>query len=164
MSLAAALAFAATSAAAGSFADLDAIDRAVAGFTGAPIGTVGGATVPVDKRLRLQPCYNPLALSWRTTRRESVVVQCPDAGGWRLFVPVRQDTPAAAAGPAVNRGDAIAVAVQGDGFTVSQPGEAMETGAVGDWIRVRLASAPRASADQMRAQIVRPGLVTLPLP
>jgi flagellar basal body P-ring formation protein FlgA len=160
MSLAAALAFAATT----PFADLDAIDRAVAGFTGNAIGTVGGATVPVDKRLKLQPCYNPLALSWRTQRRESVVVQCPDAGGWRLFVPVRQDSVGAAAAPAVNRGDAIAVAIRGDGFTVSQPGEAMENGAVGEWIRVRLASAPRASADAMRAQVVRPGLVALPLP
>lgn len=160
MSIAAALAFAATT----PFADLDAIDRAVAGFTGNAIGTVGGATVPVDKRLKLQPCYNPLALSWRTTRRESVVVQCPDAGGWRLFVPVRQDSVAQAAAPAVNRGDAIAVAIRGDGFTVSQPGEAMENGAVGEWIRVRLASAPRASADAMRAQVVRPGLVALPLP
>lgn len=160
MSLAAALVFAATT----PFADLDAIDRAVAGFTGMPIGTVGGATVPVDKRLKLQPCFNPLALSWRTTRRESVVVQCPDAGGWRLFVPVRQDSVGPAAAPAVNRGDAIAVAIRGDGFTVSQPGEAMENGAVGEWIRVRLASAPRSSADSMRAQVVRPGLVALPLP
>jgi flagellar basal body P-ring formation protein FlgA len=160
MSLAAALALAATT----PFADLNAIDRAVADFTGSPMGAVGGATVPVDKRLRLQPCANPLSLSWRTTRRESVVVQCPDIGGWRLFVPVQQDSLGRAAAPAVNRGDAIAVAIRGDGFTVSQPGEAMESGAVGEWIRVRLASAPRASADAMRAQIVRPGLVALPLP
>src|SRR6478609_6219167 len=38
------------------FADPAAIDRAVAAFTGAPIGTPGGARTPVDRRLRLAAC------------------------------------------------------------------------------------------------------------
>ncbi|PEQ14459.1 hypothetical protein B2G71_02375 [Novosphingobium sp. PC22D] len=147
-----------------SYADLDAIDRAVAGFTGAPIGETGGATVPVDRRLRLRPCANPLALSWRTQGRESVVVQCPDPGGWRLFVPVSRPLAGPSAVPAINRGDAISLAVRGDGFTVSQPGEAMESGAVGAWIRVRPAAGGRGGGDPMRAQVVRPGLAALPLP
>jgi len=136
------------------FADLDAIDRQVAAFS-------GGEAAAVDRRLRLQPCGSGLALSWRTSAQDSVVVQCGDAGGWRLFVPARSAGPTSP--PAVTRGDAVAIAISGDGFTVSQPGEALEAGAVGAWIRVRPVSAgtPR---EVMRARIERPGLVTVPLP
>ncbi|MCT2398148.1 flagella basal body P-ring formation protein FlgA [Novosphingobium mangrovi (ex Huang et al. 2023)] len=160
----------AAAAASGAFADLDAIDRQVAAFTGAPVGEAGGALTPVDRRLRLQPCRSGIALSWRTRQEQSVVVQCGDINGWRLFVPVRRAAPvAAAAAPvpvanAVNRGDAVAIAITGDGFTVSQPGEAMEAGPVGAWIRVRPAGSANSRAEPMRARIERPGLVTLPLP
>lgn len=148
------------------FADLDSIDRQVAQFTGAVVGQPGGAQAPVDKRLRLQPCLAPLALGWHGARRDTVVVQCPDAGSWKLYVPVSGGPQSAVAAlPAVSRGDAVTIAVNGAGFTVSQPGEAMEAGAVGAWIKVRTVSAnarPGAS-DTMRAQIVRPGLVAIPL-
>jgi flagella basal body P-ring formation protein FlgA len=153
-------------AAAAPFADLDAIDRQVAMFTGAPIGAVGGATQGLDRRLRLRPCYSPVALAWRGQAHDTIVAECPDAGGWRLFVPVR----AAISGPsgpaAINRGDAVTVAIAGDGFSVSQPGEALDAGGVGAWIRVRAAGrgTARSGGDAMRAQVVRPGLVTLPMP
>ncbi|MYL97537.1 hypothetical protein GR702_07090 [Novosphingobium sp. FGD1] len=157
-------------AAASPFADLDAIDRQVAAFTGAPAGELGGAATPVDRRLRLQPCRSGLALSWRTSARDSVVVQCGDPSGWRLFVPIRSGAAGAGAGGAgqdgpvaVARGDAVAIAVSGEGFTVSQPGEAMESGPVGGWIRVR-AAGKTARTDVMRARIERPGLVSVPLP
>lgn len=150
-------------AATGGFADLSAIDREVSGFTGSQIGESGGASSPVDRRLRLQPCRAPLALSWRTQAHDSVVVQCGDPGSWRLFVPVRQPTPAAALENAISRGDAISIAVTGDGFSVAQPGEAMEGGAVGSWIRVRPINA-KPNAEPMRAQVVRPGLTALPMP
>lgn len=151
----------------GAFADLGAIDRQVEAFTGAPIGQVGGALTPVDRRLRLQPCRSGIGLSWRSSLQDSVLVQCGDANGWRLFVPVRRAAPTAPAAPApnaVNRGDAVAIAVTGDGFTVSQPGEAMDAGPVGAWIRVRPAGAANSRAEPMRARIERPGLVMLPLP
>lgn len=149
------------------FVDLDAIDRQVASFTGAPAGEVGGAAMPVDRRLRLQPCRSGLSLSWRTQAQDSVVVQCGDPSGWRLFVPVRSGGAGAGQGAvAVARGDAVAIAVTGEGFTVSQPGEAMESGPVGGWIRVRPAAVPGKATrgDVMRARIERPGLVSLPLP
>lgn len=149
------------------FADLDAIDRQVAAFTGAPIGGEGGATLPVDRRLRLRPCGVGLALSWRSAVRDSVVVQCGDPGGWRLFVPVRQapaDAPEQPAPQAVRRGDAVAITVRGDGFSVSQPGEALEGGAIDAWIRVRPLSPGKGRAEEMRAQVIRPGLVSFPLP
>ncbi|WP_394659344.1 flagella basal body P-ring formation protein FlgA [uncultured Novosphingobium sp.] len=144
------------------YADLAAIDREVAGFTGAEIGQSGGAMTPVDRRLRLVPCASPLALSWRTQNHESVIVQCGDPGSWRLFVPIKRDLQGPGGAPAINRGDGISIAVNGDGFSVAQPGEAMESGAVGSWIRVRPINA-KPNAEPMRAQVVRPGLVSLPL-
>jgi len=106
------------------FADLAAIDTAVAQFTGAPQGAVGGAAQPADRRLKLAPCANPLSLSWYAGRRDTVLIQWPDVGGWRLFVPVLQPAPHASGGgvaeaPAVLRGEAVTVTVSGDGFSVS---------------------------------------------
>lgn len=152
-------------AAAASFADLDAIDAQVAQFTGHAIGQSGGAARPVDRRLKLRPCVSPLALSWNAQQRETVLVQCPDIGGWRLYVPVRGAEPAEAKLPAINRGDAVTIAVTGEGFSVSQPGVAMEGAPVGGWIKVRLLnSSTRGGAPSMSAQVIRPGLVGVPLP
>jgi flagella basal body P-ring formation protein FlgA len=135
------------------------IDNAVAAFTGQPIGVPGGAAQPIDRRLRLAACSAPFALAWHGTVQTSVLVSCPDAGGWRVFVPIvqaRREEPAAIA---VARGEGVTITVAGEGFSVSQPGEAMDAGAVGAWIRVRTT----AKADPVRARIVRPGLVELPI-
>ena len=156
-----ALAIAAAAQALTPFADLDALDRRIAAFTGAPAGAEGGAVVPLDRRLRLTPCRAPVALSWRGERRDAVVVQCGDAGSWRLFVPLRSAPPPAFAAPVVNRGDMVTIAVAGTGFSVSQPGEALDSGAAGAWIRVR---AVNGKGDPMRAKVLRPGLVGLLLP
>lgn len=154
--------------AAAPFADLAAIDAQVAQFTGAAAGEEGGAVRPVDRRLRLQDCEAMLDLRWNTASRQTVVVQCPDTDGWRIFVPVRSVSVAAQAEkqvPVVNRGDSVAIAVAGRGFSVSQPGEALESGSAGDWIRVRKAGeGRRQSGDTLRALVVRPGLVRLSLP
>lgn len=162
---AAALSASASAAPAAGGADLAQIDRQVAAFTGAPQGAVGGAILPVDRRLRLVACNSPLSLGWHTARKESVVVQCPDAGSWRLFVPV---TPAQQAGgtsdaPAVTRGEAVTVSVTGEGFAVSQPGIAMDAGPVGAWIRVRMVQGGQPKGDAMRAQVIRPGLLAIPM-
>ena len=151
----------ATPAIAQTTADLDAVDRAVAQFTGAAQGQPGGAAMPVDRRLRLAPCRVPLALGWHGQRRESVEVLCPAPGGWKLYVPIAGAGPAAAAPNAVSRGDAVSVTVIGDGFAVSQAGEALEGGAVGSWIRVRTQS---PGAPVLRARVLRPGAVGIDLP
>lgn len=140
------------------FADPVAIDGAVAQFTGMPLGSPGGAAQPVDRRLKLSACANPLSVGWYAGRRDTVLVQCPDPGSWRLFVPLLVS--AAAESPAVLRGESVTIAVSGAGFSISQPGEALEGGAVGSWIRVK----PAAGANQpVRARIVRPGLVQVDL-
>ena len=143
------------------FADLGAIDRAVATFAGAEIGLPGGAILPVDRRLRLAACPQSLDLAWHDGRHATVLVQCPVPGGWHIFVPVR----AVGGGPvAVARGEDVTISVTGDGFTVSQTGEAMDGGAVGEWIRVRPAREGSPRGDAIRARIVRPGEVEVPLP
>ncbi len=153
-----------------SFVDLAAIDAQIARFTDAERGQVGGAILPVDRRLRLEPCLAELNLSWRNIRHDSLLVQCPVAGGWRLFVPIKAAViaPVVAAAPAVRviavaRGEVVSVTVNGEGFTVSQPGEAMEAGVVGEWVRVRMVKDGSPRGEPMRAQIVRPGLLVVPL-
>ncbi len=153
-----ALLFAPAAALAQSYTDLPAIDRAVAAFAGASIGQPGGAAQPVDRRMHLAGCAAPLALSWYGSRRDTVLVQCPDPASWRIFVPLTAGSAPGNEKPAVLRGEAVTIAVAGDGFSVSQAGEALEPGAVGTWIRVRTAN---ASAQPIRARIVRPGLVVV---
>lgn len=150
------------SATAAGFADPAAIDQEVARFTGASIGLPGGARLPVDRRLKLARCAAPLALEWYGQRRDTVLVRCPDNGGWRIYVPLDTGSPGAARQTAVARGDAVTMAVQGRGFVLSRQAEALESGAVGDWIRVRPAG--NARAEPVRMQIVRPGMVGTQLP
>lgn len=149
----------------GAFANLDEIDREVASFTGAGIGAPGGAVRPLDKRLRLRACGSQVALDWHTQRRDTVTVRCPDPGGWTLFVPVMTGavTGAIAASPAVNRGDPVSLSVSGRSFAVSRPAEALEAGAVGQWIRVRPITERMSAEPALRAQVVRPGQVSLPV-
>lgn len=135
-------------------ADLAAIDRAVAAFA-------GQTAPPVDRRLRLAACAVPLALGWYGARRESVQVACPVHGGWRIFVPIAAVAGSGPVAQAITRGDAVSITVSGGGFAVSQPGEALEGGAVGAWIKVRSLN-PKAPA--MRARVIRPGLVGMDLP
>lgn len=140
--------------------DPAAIDSAVAAFTGAEQGLPGGAAAPVDRRLRLAACPVPLALDWYGVRRETVTVSCRAAGGWRLFVPL-SGAGGPAAAPAIIRGDAVTISASGDGFAVSQPGEALEAGAIGAWIKVRGSA---AGSQPLRARVIRPGLVGIALP
>lgn len=140
--------------------DPAAIDRAVVAFTGADIGAPGGPRLPADRRLRLNACAAPLAVAWHGTARTSVRVECPGPQSWRIFVAVDAANGATgrAAAPAIKRGDALTIMVRGRGFSVQQTGEAMESGAVGDWIFVRTAR----KAEALRARIERPGLAVIP--
>ncbi len=143
-------------------ADLAAIDAAVAGFAGAPLGAPGGAAAPVDRRLKLGRCGVPLALSWYGAARDRVQVECPVAGGWRLYVPMLGAGGGdKTAPPAIARGDAISIAVSGDGFAVAQPGEALESGPIGAWIKVRGLG---QGAQPLRARVIRPGMAGIDLP
>lgn len=148
-----------TFAGAQAFQNLDGVDRQVAAFLGQSAESAGATFVPVDRRLRLATCSTPLTLSWYGTRQDSVLVRCADSTGWRVFVRVQGAVGAAsgpAATPAVLRGDAVTVTLRGAGFSVSQSAEAMESGAIGQWIRVRM-----NKTNEMRAQILQPGTVRI---
>lgn len=140
--------------------DPAAIDRAVIAFTGAGIGQPGGPRVATDPRLNLAACAAPLTVNWHNPSRIAVQVACPGPTPWRIFVAIAganagQGTPATLV---VKRGDALTIVVRGRGFSVQQPGEAMESGALGDWIMVRTSR----KAEALRAQIERPGLAVIP--
>ncbi|MEO0906002.1 MAG: flagella basal body P-ring formation protein FlgA [Pseudomonadota bacterium] len=138
------------------------IDRAVAGFTGAEIGEIGGARLPADRRLRLAACATPLTTAWHGRGRSSVKVECAGPQSWRIFIATRPDQQAAQTAmtdvKVVNRGDPITVVVRGSGFSVQHSAEAMEDGRVGEWIAVRTVR----GATPIRARIERPGLAIIP--
>ncbi|GAA4775094.1 flagella basal body P-ring formation protein FlgA [Novosphingobium ginsenosidimutans] len=134
--------------------DLDEVDRQVSAFVGQP-------TPPVDRRLRLARCTAPLALDWYGNGRQAVQVRCPVPAGWTLYVAMPAAAAAAAAPPLVQRGDSVTIQVGGDGWAVSQPGEALEAGAAGAWIKVR-GLVPKAPV--LRGRVLRPGLVGVDLP
>ena len=141
------------------FTDPGEIDRVVAEFTGARIGETGGARQPADPRLRLARCEQALLADWHGTAQTTVSVACPDPGGWRIFIATRAPASVTAQTErVVKRGDPITVLVRGRGFSVQQPGEAMEAGGVGDWIAVRTTR----RGEPVRARIERPGLAVIP--
>lgn len=135
------------------------IDRAVTAFTGAAIGQPGGPRQPADRRLRLAPCAQPLTVGWHSPSRNAVAVECAGPEAWRVFVAIDnsalREQPQAAA---IKRGDALTIVVRGRGFSVQQQGEAMENGAVGEWIFVRTSR----KSEPLRARIERPGMAVVP--
>ncbi len=128
------------SALAQAYQDTAMIDRAVANFTGRPIGTEGGARAPVDNRLRLAPC--PMAtLAWRAANHDSVVIACPSPE-WRIYVPVVMPAaipsapaaqvasvapvaPMARPAAVIKRGDPVTIAVNANGFSITREGVAL---------------------------------------
>lgn len=152
---------AAAPAAGNGFHDLASLDRAVASFTGAPIGQPGGAQAPVDRQLRLATCHQPLAIDRYGT--DAVRVACPAAGGWRIFVPLLIERAAHAepAAPVVARRDLLRVEAGGAGFRVTRQGEALDEGRVGDSIRVKLEDGTRRGRI-VAAQVVESGRVRVP--
>lgn len=143
--------------------DPAALDRMVEQFTGVALGQPGGAREPVDRRLRLRACTGTPQAGWHGTPGRTVVLSCPDRGGWRVYVnllsdPGRPERRASAA-PAIGRGDTVTLVVTGPGFAIRRQGEALQAGAVGEWIAVRTV----AGGDPVRARIVQPGLAEIPL-
>jgi len=139
------------------------IDQAIQSFTGSAIGMVGGARAPIDRRLRLAACGD-VVINWRTARQDTLVLTCREGPSWKLFVPVVVDgsavaRPADSGGQGIARGDIVSVQVKGEGYSVSQSGEAAEDGAIGSWIKIKLPG----KGDMLSAQVVRPGLVLLPI-
>ncbi|MCD2314751.1 flagella basal body P-ring formation protein FlgA [Sphingomonas sp. IC-11] len=150
--------------------DTAALDRAVAAFTGRPIGEDGGARAAIDPRLRLRQCPT-VALSWRTDAHDAVVVSCAGPE-WRLFVPIRMPAqsasvarppaaPAAASMAAekiIKRGDPLVIEAGSDGFSITREGVAMADAAAGQRLMVRV----DGGKMPVQAVALAPGRATLP--
>ena len=124
------------------FQDLDELDGLIATSLGARAGEVGGATQPLDRRLRLIACTQTINVS--TPQNGSVIVACGETG-WRLRVATRapevaqSNTESAVSDePIVRRGDEIQLVVMGTGFVVSTRAVCDQNGRVGDRVRVRI--------------------------
>lgn len=157
-----------------SFQSTTLIDKAVAGFTGHPIGEDGGARTEVDTRLKLAACPM-VTLNWRTPAHDSVVVACPDPE-WRIFVPIRiaappivpatpltppeatGTTPAAKPMIVIKRGDPVSVVAGDAGFSISRDGIAMSDAAAGARVLIRVES----NKPPIQAIAVEPGKAVIP--
>lgn len=146
---------------AGELHDLAEIDREVAAFTGVPIGGAGGAQRGVDRQMRLARCTAPLEYEYYG-QRTSVRVVCPDPASWRVFVPLMQARAGAASAALISRRDLIRVEAGGNGFRISRSGEALEDGAAGQMIRVRIDDGTRQGRT-ITAEVVEAGRVRVPI-
>lgn len=134
--------------------DLDRLDARVQALTGAAIGQPGGAITPIDRRLRLQPCPEPASIEWAGS--DFLAIRCPSIG-WRLRVGVA--VAPAAAGRAeiiVHKGDTVEVNVEGDAFAVTTSAIALDDGAEGASIRLKIG----AQGTQSSAVVTGPGSVS----
>ena len=149
------------------FENLEMLDNRVAAALGANIGEPGGATTPIDRRLRLQACPQPVEIGEPIAG--AVAVRCVPLG-WRIRVSIigaPQAQQSAAARPAhaqarpepvVRRGDQIELVAIADGFTVSTLAVAEQDGVPGARIRVRT---ERRNAPVI-GQVLPDGRVALP--
>jgi flagella basal body P-ring formation protein FlgA len=139
------------------FTDPETIDRLVMRFTGQPIGAVGGARGPTDRRLRLVACDNQLRADWHGRSRQTLIVSCMKADGWEIYVPLVARGPQAQPQRLIKRGETVSLAIRGRGFAIQQQAEALEDGGEGEWIALRTAR----SREPVRARVIRPGLAEL---
>ena len=154
------------------FQDTAALDRAVADFTGAPVGRTGGARTPIDARFKLAQCPT-VSLAWRTVAQDAVVVRC-SGPEWRIFVPVVMPASAPAAGiaaapvaaavraapaePVIRRNDPVTIEAGTDGFSITREGVAMGDAAPGARFMVKVEGAK----GPVQATAVAAGRATLP--
>lgn len=152
------------------FQDTAALDRAVADFTGAPIGRTGGARAAVDARLKLAACPT-VALAWRTAAQDAVVVRC-SGPEWRIFVPVMmpagqpaaigagapRTAPTLAGPPVIRRNDPVTIEAGTAGFSITREGVALGDAPAGGRFLVRVEGAK----GPVQATAVAPGRATLP--
>lgn len=136
------------------FEDLDRLDSRIEVLTGAAPGEPGGAIAPIDRRLKLAACPQPANIEWSGS--DALAVRCP-AIGWRLRVGVAANgSRQTKAEPSVHRGDTVEVSVRGDAFDVTTTAIALDDGAIGASVRLKLG----AAGTQSSAIVTGPGTVS----
>ena len=131
------------------FHDIEDLEQRVIAALGAHIGEPGGPARPIDRRLRLAACPQPVSVEGPTL--SAMVVRCEPLN-WRIRVPVAHDASTASANVGetpvrtarsaprdyvVRQGEPVALVVTTGSFTVSRQAVAEQDGAPGDRIRVR---------------------------
>lgn len=147
------------------FEDLDALDGQVA----AALQGGGVTAQPIDRRLKLARCPEPVALD--TSAGNAVALRC-NAIGWRIRVPLSSAVSGAAPSDAkiitaahvepletgeilVRRGETVEIIIRGDDFEVMSSGVAAEDGRKGKQVRVKSSTGSSA----LGATVVARGLV-----
>jgi len=134
--------------------DLDRLDSRIEILTGAAPGQSGGAIAPIDRRLKLSACPQPASIEWSGS--DALAVRCA-AIGWRLRVGIAtKGGPQGKAELSVHRGDTVEVSVEGDAFDVTATAIALDDGAVGASVRLKLG----AAGTQSSAIVTGPGTVS----
>ncbi|SFS12833.1 flagella basal body P-ring formation protein FlgA [Sphingomonas jatrophae] len=149
-------------AAAAPFQNLAALETRLTGALGAGIGEVGGPAAPIDRRLKLAACPQPVSIE--PPALGAVTLACP-AIGWKLRVPLKRlamtsaaGSPAMRAAPVIKRGDPVELVAERDGFVVSTQTVAQEDGVAGGRIRLRA----DAKAPVVIAEVVELGRARIP--
>lgn len=117
----------------------------------ASASAVAGASVTIDRRLRLAACPDPQIARLAA----SIAIVCT-APAWRIVVPVQS------LAPLIRRGDAVSIAASGPGFRVAIDGIAEADAAAGSRVRVRSTAGTHLTALVMSdGSLAMPGY-TLP--
>lgn len=139
-----------TAAHAANYQDLDQLEaRIVTTLAGA------GTPTPIDRRIKLAACPEQPEIS--DVVASAVSVRCKPLG-WRIRVGIvgapGADEPAE---PLVHRGDSIELIAQGRGYSATTSAVALDEGAAGHTIRVKIPTSSRP----VSAVVTRAGVVTI---
>jgi flagella basal body P-ring formation protein FlgA len=159
--------------AAAPFQNLDALESRLINALGAGVGEPGGLAGPIDRRMKLATCPQPVAID--PPALGAVALRCP-ALGWRIRVPLQRLQGASGGGtaasysamapmkaePVVRRGDPVDLIADTGGFSVSVTATAQEDGAPGARIRVKTDRDGRPQGQIIFAEVIESGRVKLP--
>ncbi len=122
--------------------NLTELEAKVALATGVPTGSPGGATGPIDPRIRLQKC--PAVVLVDKPFNDAIAIRC-SLLGWRIRVPLLANLPnrpASSAGriPLVRRGDVVELIYEAPSFAATTSAIALDEGGEGKIVRVKTSS------------------------
>jgi flagella basal body P-ring formation protein FlgA len=150
--------------AAAQFQNIPALQARVVAALGAGVGEPGGPADPIDMRLKLQPCPQPVQID--PPAMGAIALRCP-AVGWRIRVPLQRFGGSGGMNSGfvqavVRRGDPVDLIAGSGGFSVSVSAIAQEDGAPGARIRVKTDGGGKPQGQILFAEVVDAGRVKLP--
>jgi flagellar basal body P-ring formation protein FlgA len=110
-----------------------------------------GSVQPVDRRLKLATCAQPLQTD--AVARDAVTVRC-DTRGWRVRVLIAGAS-VATGKPIIRRGDPVTVNFVASGFSVTASGVSESDARAGERVRVRV----EQKANPIMGEAIDEGMV-----